>query len=311
MGKISWEVIGSIVGAPIGLLCLLYIVWGYRKKTLVKDKVVLITGATSGLGKACAKIFLQAGCHVILAGRSVDKLKETSDILRTELGKRQLHDPKLLVMDLEDVSSLPSKVKDALRFHGRVDILVNNAGISYRGQIEDTAMEVDRKVMMVNYFGQIAITKALLPIMLSQGGGYIVGISSVQGKFSIPYRSAYSASKHAFQAFFDCLRAEVADRNVKVSIISPGYMHTNLSQNAVCSDGSKHGVTDPTTASGMSPEYVAQRVLQAIEFNQADVILATLMPKLAYYTRVLFPKTYFSLMRSRARKQKIDYLKNK
>ncbi|XP_055954503.1 dehydrogenase/reductase SDR family member 7B [Patella vulgata] len=197
---------------------------------------------------------------------------------------------------------------EAYSFYNQVDILINNAGISYRGRIQDTSIQVDKKVMQVNYFGQVALTKGILPRMLESGnGGHIVGISSIQGKISIPYRSAYSASKHAFQAFCDCLRAECADKNINVSVISPGYIKTSLSLNAVTGDGNKYGVMDKTTENGMTPEYVAQRVLEAVMYQNNDDILSSITPKIAVYLRTIAPSVFFWLMKSRARKGQKDY----
>ncbi|XP_041364881.1 dehydrogenase/reductase SDR family member 7B-like [Gigantopelta aegis] len=310
----SWILLAYVAGISLCFLCLVYMLSlfleHWRRKT-IKDKIVLITGATSGLGRACAEVFYKAGCHVILSGRSTSKLEETRTALQENAvggGKHELH---MVTMDLEDLASLQEKCQEAVSIFGEIDILINNAGVSFRGQIENTSLEVDQKVMLVNYFGHVALTKAILPTMRNQGRGHIVGISSIQGKISIPYRSAYSASKHAFQAFFDCLRAEVADRNIAVTVISPGYVKTNLSVNAVCEDGSKYGVTDKTTAAGMSPEYVAMQVLNSVIMGRKDVILASFVPRIAVFIRTLLPGLFFKLMASRAEKQKHDFMKNK
>nr|XP_017529409.2 dehydrogenase/reductase SDR family member 7B isoform X1 [Manis javanica] len=216
----------------------------------------------------------------------------------------QTHKPYMVTFDLTDSGSIVAATAEILRCFGCVDVLINNAGVSYRGAIVDTTMEVDKKVMETNYFGPVALTKALLPSMIKRRQGHIVAISSIQGKISIPFRSAYAASKHATQAFFDCLRAEMEQYEIKVTVISPSYIQTSLSLNAITADGSKYGVMDKTTAKGRSPVEVAQDVLAAVGRKKKDVILADLAPSLAVYLRTLAPGLFFSLMASRARKER-------
>lgn len=151
------------------------------------------------------------------------------------------HSPVVISIDLSDINSLSAKVQEILEIHGQIDIIINNAGISVRSGCLSTAMDVDIKVMLVNYFGTVALSKACLPSMMKRKEGRIVCVSSVQGKFSIPHRSAYGASKHALQAFCDSLRAEMADHNVKVTLVSPGYIRTALSYNALTGSGSQYG----------------------------------------------------------------------
>lgn len=142
---------------------------------------------------------------------------------------------------MTDLNALPVKVNQILEIFGHIDILVNNGGISVRSDVASSSVDVDIRVMMVNYFGSVAMTKAVLPSMIARKEGKIVYVSSVQGKFAIPYRSAYAASKHALSAFTDCLRAEVHKDNVKVLLVSPGYINTALSLNALTASGDKHG----------------------------------------------------------------------
>ncbi|CAI9723649.1 Hypothetical predicted protein [Octopus vulgaris] len=290
----------------------LYLLRGMKRKKLnIKGKVVLITGATSGLGKACAEIFYKAGCRVILAGRNSERLEK----VKTELvGLKEGcsdYKPAILQIDLCDLASIPKKVAEAVSFYDRVDILINNAGQSYRGQVLETILDVDQRLMMVNYFGHVAITKALLPVMISEGGGHIIGISSIQGKIAIPYRTAYAASKHAFQAFFDSLRAEVCDKNITVSVLSPSYIHTNISINAVRADGSQHNVLDNSIAKGMKAEYVAQRILDMVLWKEQDVLLGPFHHRIACYLRPIFPNIFFYIMAKRALKERNEFDKEK
>lgn len=149
--------------------------------------------------------------------------------------------PAIVSLDLTDITSLPDKVNEIIEKYGHIDILINNGGISVRSDIMSTAMDVDIKVMLVNYFGTVAMTKAVLPSMIKRKEGRIVCVSSVQGKFAIPYRSSYTASKHALQAFCDSLRAEMDEHNIQVTVVSPGYINTALSMNALTGNGKAYG----------------------------------------------------------------------
>ncbi|XP_013384795.1 dehydrogenase/reductase SDR family protein 7-like [Lingula anatina] len=277
----------------------------------LRDKVVLITGASSGLGEACAHAFYKAGSRVILCARREAELKRVKQDLQNLKLAIETKEPSILTLDLSDLDSVPQRAAQALKIHGHIDILVNNGGISYRGEAMETELGIHMSVMTVNYFGQIALTQALLPSMVSRDCGHIVAISSVQGKIAIPYRSAYAASKHAAQAYFDSLRAEVADKNIKVSVISPGYIKTNLSLNALQGDGTRYGVMDKTTETGMSPEYVASKVLKAVQEQKNELILAPFTVTVAVFLRTFCPSLYFSLMKKRAAHQKQDQCKQK
>nr|CAH7758700.1 unnamed protein product [Callosobruchus chinensis] len=216
-------------------------------------KVVVITGASSGLGEALAHEFYKHGCQVVLCAR-------------------------------------------------HIDILVNNGGISHRGSITSTNPDVDIKIMLVNYFGAAALTKAVLPDMIKRREGHIVFVSSVQGLFALPERSAYSASKHAMQAFADSLRAESSSYNISVTVVSPGYIKTNLSMNALTGSGTSHGQMDATTEQGYKPEYVAKKIVKAVVEKTNEIVVSTMTPKLALFLRKYLPSVYFSVMAHRAKK---------
>ncbi|XP_058013264.1 dehydrogenase/reductase SDR family member 7B isoform X4 [Ahaetulla prasina] len=291
-----------------GIFTILRLVRRIQARAYLKDAVVVITGATSGLGKECAKAFHAAGSQLVLCGRSGERLQDVLQELSAAADPlKNGHKHHMVVFDLSDIKAVVSAAKEILSCVDHVDILINNAGISYRGTIIETVIEVDRKVMETNYFGPVALTKALLPAMIKRRKGHIVTISSVQGKISIPFRSAYAASKHATQAFFDCLRAEVERFNIEVTVVSPGYIQTNLSLNAVTSDGSQYGVMDKTTSEGKTAADVARLVLNAVGEKKKEVLAATgLLPTLAVYLRPLFPTVFFTLMARRARKEKKD-----
>lgn len=287
-----------------GIFSLLKLLQRMRTRAYLQNAVVVITGATSGLGRECARVFYTAGAKLVLCGRNREALGElTRELTAAQVAKVQTHKPCMVTFDLADSGALKAAAAEILQCFGCVDVLINNAGVSYRGSVVDTTTDVDKRVMEINYFGPVALTKALLPSMIKRQQGHIVAISSIQGKISIPFRSAYAASKHATQAFFDCLRAEMEQHEIEVTVISPGYIHTNLSLNALTADGSKYGVMDKTTAQGRRPMEVARDVLAAVEKKKKDVILADLLPSLAIYLRTLAPGLFFSLMASRARKE--------
>ncbi|XP_066496751.1 dehydrogenase/reductase SDR family member 7B isoform X2 [Tiliqua scincoides] len=299
------SVILPLLFGSLGVFGLFRLLQRMRMRAYLKDAVVVITGATSGLGKECAKAFHAAGSKLVLCGRNGERLQDLLRELAAAPGHpKNVHTHHTVVFDLSDTNAVVSAAGEILKCAGHVDVLINNAGISYRGTIVDTAVEVDRKVMDTNYFGPIALTKALLPSMIKRRQGHVVAISSVQGKIGIPFRSAYAASKHATQAFFDCLRAEVKQYNIDVTVVSPGYIQTNLSLNAITADGSQYGVMDKTTKEGKAAVEVAHVVLAAVGEKKKEVLTAGLMPSLAVYLRTLCPQLFFSLMAARAQKER-------
>ncbi|XP_006006985.1 dehydrogenase/reductase SDR family member 7B isoform X2 [Latimeria chalumnae] len=288
-----------------GIFLLYRMLQRLKDKAYIQDAVVVITGAGSGLGKECARVFHAAGARLVLCGRDREKLqtlvKELSGLVDES---KKTHTPHIVTFDLSDLETVMRGTEEIMKCVGHVDILINNAGISYRGTIKDTAVSVDKEVMETNYFGPVALTKAILPSMVQRRRGHIVVISSIQGKIAIPFRSAYAASKHATQAFFDCLRAEVQQYGIEVTVLSPGYIRTNLSLNAVTGDGSKYGVMDKNTAEGQDPAEVAKVVLKAVSCKKKDVVLAGILPTLAVYFRTLSPALFFSIMAARAKKER-------
>nr|XP_033321754.1 dehydrogenase/reductase SDR family protein 7-like [Megalopta genalis] len=300
----------TLFGFPITIPWLLYHFYDLmqykRRKTTLRGKVVMITGASSGLGEALAHTFYNCGCKVILVSRRKEELERVKNSLINTHHTIPTYPPVILPLDITDINSLNSEVGKVIEIHGQVDILINNAGISYRGEVVNTNVDVDIKIMLTNYFAQIALAKAVLPFMIKQKYGHIVCVSSVQGRIAIPYRSAYAASKHALQAWCDSCRAELADQNIKVNVISPGYVRTALSLNALTGNGQVYGVMDKSTEEGYSTEYVAERILKAILKDEKDVIIATFTPKIAIYLRTLCPSLYFWIMHKRARKSEKD-----
>lgn len=280
---------------------LIYQLCNKHSRRKLQDKVVMITGASSGLGESLAHCFYKAGCRVILAARRQNELQRVrSDLLAMHVTV-PTHPPVVLPLDLSDLNTLPDLVRQALAICGPIDILINNGGVTHRDDVLSTDTEVAQKIMAVNYFGQMVLTKAVLPSMIEQRRGHVVTVSSVQGKIAIPHRSAYAASKHALQAFSDSLRAEVARYNIKVSVISPGYIATSLSVNALTGSGEVYGQMDSDTAHGYKPEYVAEKILSAVVEYKKELIISPVIPRLAIMIRTLAPSLYFWIMERRAR----------
>ena len=229
-----------------------------------KDKIVWITGASSGIGEALVHALAREGAVLVLSSRREDELKR----VKTEA---KIADDKCLILplDLANTSAVDQSASQIISRFGRIDMLVNNGGISQRSLTKDTPLEIDRKVMEVNFFGTVAVTKSVLPYMTRQKSGHIVTISSIAGKFGFFFRSAYSASKHALHGFFESLRMEIAEDNVKVLLVCPGKIRTNISLNAVTESGNKHNKMDEATEKGMSAEESARQELEA-ERNEKE-----------------------------------------
>ncbi|KUG08028.1 SDR family oxidoreductase [Solirubrum puertoriconensis] len=222
-----------------------------------RNQVIWLTGASSGIGEALAKAFAHEGARLVLSARNEAELRRVQQICAPA-------EALVLPLDLGDAASLPGKVQQVLAHYGRLDVLVNNGGVSQRSLALETSLAVDRRLMEVNYFGTVALSKAALPHLLQQSAGRIVTISSLVGKFGTPYRSAYAASKHALHGFFDSLRAELHGSGVGITIICPGFIRTGVSINALTGDGRALGTMDEATEKGLSPEAFARRALPII-----------------------------------------------
>lgn len=272
-----------------------------EKRAALNNKVVMITGASSGLGEALAHTFYRCGCKIILVARRKEELERVKKDL-TDISAAVTHVPIILSLDLTENESLRDKVTKIINVYDRIDILINNAGVSHRGTVSDTDIEVHKKLMFVNYFSQLALNNIVLPYMIKQNSGHIVSISSVQGRIAIPYRSAYAASKHALQAWYDCARAELHDKNIYFTVVNPGYIKTSLSYNALTGGGQVYGVMDATTENGYEPEYVAECILRSVLEQEKEITIAPFTSKAAIVLRTLFPSVYFYIMKQRAKK---------
>ncbi|VDP04562.1 unnamed protein product [Soboliphyme baturini] len=287
-----------------------------RGRQALRGKTVLITGASSGLGMALACRFYGLGCKVLLAARNVDKLQKLRDELMSATAvstddHSKSPEPLCYYLDLSRPDSVLDTCRKILAENENVDVVVNNAGVSVRANCLDTTLDVHRYMMEVNYFGHVALTQAMTEHMVGRRPssdsrdirGRFICIGSVQGLFSIPHRSAYAASKHAFQAYFDCFRAEMTTDNIHVLFVSPGYIKTNLSANALTGDGGKYNKVDSGEEHGADPDVVASRVIDAFLDDKEELIVAPAIAKVAMYMRYLLPHYFFKVMARRALKE--------
>ena len=209
--------------------------------------------------------------------------------------KAECHSPEqvaVVPLDLSETDTLKSKCEQAISEFGSIDILINNGGISQRSPIIETSIEVDRKLMEVDYLGTVALSKALLPHFVKQQSGHYVVVSSLMGKFSSHYRSAYCGAKHALHGFFDALRLEHSKDNVKVTMICPGFVNTNVARNALTADGSKQGYQDDMTENGLNVDVFVKKMIKAIQkekfeayigkFETFGVLAKRISPKLVH-----------------------------
>ena len=249
------------------------------------SKTVWITGASSGIGEALAYEFSKLGAKIILSARRKEELERVK--------ANCSNSEKVIIQSLDlarhdEIKEIAGKVIEQA---GPVDILINNGGISQRSLAKDTPLDIDKKIMDINYFGTIALTKEVLPLMLARKEGHIVTITSLTGKFGAPLRSAYAASKHALHGFFDTLRSETWRENINVSLICPGYVHTNVSVNALTANGKAQNSMDPETASGMKPEDLAKSIIKTIQNKKEELVIGG-KEAMGVYIKRFFPKLF-------------------
>ena len=245
------------------------------------NQIVWVTGASSGIGKACAESWARRGATVVLSARKAETLDAVAAPLR-DIGA----DVHVVTLDLSNSDSLPAVAQDVQEKIGPVDVMVHCGGISQRSKAIETALDVDRRVMEIDYFGTLALTKALLPGMVKRGRGHFVVVTSLMGLFSSPLRSGYCGAKHALHGFFESLRAEHHDDGLKVTMVCPGFIRTNISLNAVVGDGSQQGTMDAKTGAGMTAEQCAERMVKAVERNKAEVLIGRYEILAAYIKRL-------------------------
>lgn len=255
-------------------------------KDIFTGKVVWITGASSGIGEALVRAFAHGGSRVIASSNDGARLEQVAESCSAMKGS-----VTTVAFDLGETAGIEELVGGVIEREGRVDMLLNIGGISQRALIRETPLWLDRRIMEINYFGTIALTKALLPYMISNGGGHMAATSSISGRFGFPLRSAYSASKQALHGFFETLLLEHGRDNIRVSVIIPGRVQTMISLHALTATGAEHGKMDEGQAGGVTAEKAARQILRGLGRNSREILVGSselLMLKIRKYMPALF-----------------------
>lgn len=256
-------------------------------KQNLKYKVIWITGASSGIGEALAIALAKEGAKLVLTARNEEKL-----IMLKEKCIDFCEHCLVLPMDLVQIEAIPAAVEKVIAEFGRIDMLINNAGISQRALTREADLSIDRKVMELNFFSPVAMTKAVLPYMLQQKSGHIVAVSSIVGKFGFPLRSAYSSSKHALFGFFDSLRAEEDD--LDITLVIPGRIQSNISVNAIDKDGKADGKMDAGQAGGMPAAKCATIIVKGLKNKKKELLVGN-KELLMVHIRRFLPNLYYKM----------------
>lgn len=265
----------------------------------MKNKVILITGGTSGIGRACALEFGRAGAHVVITGRDAYKLAEVAAEL-TAAGVAH----RAVQADVGDRVAAAKAVEDAVVAFGRLDILINNAGLSMRAKFADVDLGVLEQLMQTNFFGTVYTTKAALPYLL-QSKGTIVGISSIAGFRGLPGRTGYSASKFAMNGFLEALRTELLPQGVNVLTAAPGFTASNIRHTALLADGQAQNDTPRDEGKMMTSEEVAKHLRKAVEERRRTLVL-TGQGKLTVFLNKWLPGLTDKLVLANFRKEEGD-----
>ncbi len=254
-------------------------------------KVIWITGASSGIGEELARQLSAFNTRLILSSRRKEELERVKASLNANPD-----DVYILPLDLAEPASLEVKAREAEGAFGRIDILINNGGITQRALALETPVEVDRKIMEVNYFSGLILTKCVMPGMLARKYGHIASISSVTGKFGFPLRSAYAASKHAMTGFYESVGAEYHQQGIRTTMVFPGRIQTNISLGAIGPDGKPYNKMDPGQEKGTPVDRCVRIIINGIRKDRREVFPGGKEVLLIHIKRFL-PKLSFRLAR--------------
>lgn len=261
----------------------------------LKGKTIWITGGSSGIGKSLSEALVKYPCNLIISSRNEQELLQV---------KKDCGNPEsitVLPFDLKDHDQMEALVQKAVQCYGGVDILVNNAGVSQRSLIKDTNFSVYKRLIDIDYLGTVALSKALLPHFITKKSGHYVTVTSLMGKFGSPYRSGYCGAKHALHGFFDVMRMEHEQDNIKVTMVCPGFVQTNVAKNALTADGTPQIQDDNATKNGLPPGVAARKIIKAIVREKFEVYVGRGEIKGVYLKR-FFPKLLHKVvMRSQVR----------
>jgi len=260
-----------------------------------QNKVIWITGASSGIGEAVAKKLSSSGARLILSARRGTELERVKNSCAPD-NQSMI---SILPFDLKDASTFDSITKEALQCYGHIDLVILNGGIAQRSLAKYTSLEVDREIMEIDYFSCVALTKHLLPHFMERNQGHIVVVSSVMGIIGTPFRSGYAAAKHALHGYFDSLRAELWKKykGVAVTLIAPGWVRTNITMNALNGDGTKLNSMDTATERGMDPTIFADKMIKAIRKRKNLAVIGGFKEVFAVVVQRFFPDLFVKLVR--------------
>lgn len=297
----SVMVLPMLIVVAAGIYYIYNEVMTFMSKSLVKNKVVMITDAISGVGTECAQLFHNGGARLILCGSSWDKLESLYDSLTKDADPRETFAPKLVILDFSDMNSMEDLVGEVLDCFGCVDVLICNSSMKLKAPVHSVSLEVDRNIMDINYFGPSTLAKGVLPSMMSRRCGHIILVNSIQGRLAVPFRSSFAASKHAAQAFFDCLRAEVEEYGISVSTISHTFINASeLPFSPVTDQVPKTNALAKFIANqlthGVRPSVLANEIMQTVNRKRKEVVLAHPIPRVALYLRLLLPPVLFAVL---------------
>ncbi len=253
------------------------------KKGYFQDKVIIVTGASSGIGLASAKLFGTLGARLVLAARSIDKLEHEAEGMTAD--RSRILCVKTDVSKEEDCRNLVEKAVDKF---GRIDILVNNAGLSMRAMFRDLDLSVLKTLMDVNFWGTVYCTKYALPYLLESKGS-VVGVISIAGYAGLPGRTGYSSSKYAIRGFLDTLRIEHLYDGLHVMVFAPGFTASNVRNAALTADGTRQGSTPRDEGKMMTAEKVAEYLADGLSERKSEMIL-TPIGKLTVWVHKFFPR---------------------
>ena len=241
-----------------------------RKSQFFKDKVMIITGASSGIGLASVRLFASYGAKLVMAARSIDKL----EAIAKELG----NDPEYVICVKTDVSveeDCRNLIEKAVSHYGRIDFLINNAGLSMRASFKEVELSVIRRLMEVNFWGTVYCTKYALPYLLESKGS-VTGVISVAGYAGLPGRTGYTTSKFAIRGFLETLRMEHLEDGLHVMVFAPGYTASNVRNAALLADGTPQGSTPKDESKLMTAESVAEKLATGLFRRRREMILTAL-----------------------------------
>lgn len=265
-----------------------------------KDQVIWITGASAGIGEALAMALAAEGAHLVLSARRADELER----VKLACAAAGPGDVLTVPFDVTNETARAWAFGQIMAKFGRVDVLINNAGVSQRSLGKDTALAVDRQVMEVNYFAAVALTKIVLPSMIERRSGYIVVTSSVSGRYGVWNRTAYCAAKHAVHGFFDSLRIEIFGHNIDVTTLIFGAVQTDVSKNALTSDGTPYGKADNLMQTGLQLDDVIPKVIEGLAKRRREIVVAESASLLYLRLARLWPSELFRRQTKRGQEKR-------